>query len=132
MSAESKKKSRTIAEGIVLSVSLFIVLGLIGYITYHHFTHDQRPPAVAIKPYLSFVWSVDHDFYLPISVQNKGSDTIIGLWLRISLLSHQAEVEYVEMTIDYLPADGYEGRIIVFQTDPRKGALSYQASFGMP
>jgi uncharacterized protein (TIGR02588 family) len=132
MNAAGKKKSRTIAEGVVLTVSLLIMLGLIGYITYHHFTHDQRPPTVAIKPKFSLVRNADHVFYPPISVQNKGSDAISNLWLHISLTSYQTEVEYVEMTIDYLPSDDEQEKIAVFQNDPRKSTLSYQASFGTP
>lgn len=125
-------KGKNIAEGVVLGVSLFIVLGLIGYISYHHWTHSQRPPAVAIKPFPSWVRKADNVFYLPVFIQNKSNNALANLWVQISLSSPQSQVESVEMIIDYLPADDEQRRIVMFQNDPRKGTLSYRASFDIP
>lgn len=129
---ESSEK-RTAAQWLLLCVSLAIVLGLVGYITYAHAVNGDAPPAIAVQPVADSLRQVGDRYLLDIQVRNAGDRLAEKVFIRVRANSSHLELpEEADVRIDFLPGQDQETHTVSFSKRPRPEAITYTAAFLKP
>ena len=124
--------SRTFAEWTTLAISVVILLGTLGLISWLHFTENTDPANVTVEPQLDLLRQESSGYYLPVIVHNEGGETIRDVQIQAELLTDSGEPESADFTINFLVGGERVDGTFIFQQDPTQGDLttaagSYQA-----
>lgn len=126
-------QQQTPAEWLTLGVSLAIVLGTVGVLTYFYFFQSgQQQPALTVRPQLEALRYDTNAYYLPVEVHNSGRQTASDVNVQVTLVPREGEPETIAFTVDFLAGGGTASSTLVFQHSPAAGTLSYALSFARP
>ncbi len=116
-----KQLDKNWLEWSVFGISLCIVVGILGFLTYESFTRGDTPPEIAIE--LGAPLPAESGFRVPVTMYNAGDGTAEEVMIEVTLASAGAE-EISTLTVAFLPrhtsADGW----VVFANDPGQGTLT--------
>ena len=128
----SQKRQRTLAEWVTLSISLTIVLLLVGLITYEYFGRGNRPAVIEVRPRLESVRQAAGAYYLPVEITDQGDQTAGGLWVEVTLDSGEDGRESARLHVEFLDGGITEEGVVVFRQNPAEGRLVHTVSFLKP
>ena len=128
----NQKRQRSLAEWITLSISLAIVLTLVGLITYEYFGRGDRPAVIEVTPRLESVRQEAGVYYLPITITNQGDQTAGGVWVEVTLDSGEDSRESGRIHVEFLDGGVTEEGVVVFRQNPAEGRLMHTVSFLKP
>ena len=121
---ETRDRERAVAEWTSFAISTAILLGVVGFLTYRHFTGEDTPPMVEVQTQMEGVRQVGGRFYLPIEVANRGAETAQDVLIRVELRTGSEEPEEAELQFTFLAGGATERGTAIFRRDPRQGELS--------
>ncbi|MGH2351175.1 MAG: hypothetical protein ACRDJN_06120 [Chloroflexota bacterium] len=104
-------------------MSVVILVGLIGLVTYEHFSRGTAPAAIEVQPHLADVRRNADAYYLPVEVANRGDLTARDVRIRLSLTPSGGEPQSSELLIDFLAGGATAHGTAVFRSDPSRGEL---------
>lgn len=129
----SHRGGRSMAEWTTLGISLAILFGIAGLVTYLYLAGGAQPPIITAEPKLD---ELRHDrgaYYLPVEVINQGDETAEGVRVEAELVSESGPPETAEFTLLFLAGGERAHGTAVFSEDPSKGDLTVRAiSFVTP
>lgn len=117
-------RGRPAAEWITLGISVAVIAGILGLVTWLYVRGTEAPPTIAVEAMLDDVRDVDGDWYLPIEVRNDGDRTVASAIIEGELDTGSGQPETAQVTIDYLAGNERVRGTFVFSSDPRDGELS--------
>lgn len=124
---------RSIAEWITVGVSVAILAGIIGLVSYLHFTGEDAPPDIVVEAHLDRVHEGDGGWYVPVTVRNAGGTTVEDVQVSGELDTGEEEPETADFTIRFLVGGEKAEAAFVFETDPASGELTAKAgSYKVP
>ena len=124
---------RSIAEWTTLAISVAILVGILGLISWLHFNGDNQPPIVTVEPRLDQVRQEESGYYLPVVVRNEGGATIEDVQVQAELDSGSGSPETADFTITFLVGGERVNGTFIFQNDPSQGDLTTAAgSYKLP
>jgi uncharacterized protein (TIGR02588 family) len=123
---ETRDRERAVAEWTSFAISSAILLGVVGFLTYRHFTGEDTPPVVEVQTRVEGVRQAGERFYVPIEVVNRGAETAQDVLIRVELRTGAEEPEEAELQFDFLAGGATERGTAIFRRDPRLGELSVE------
>lgn len=121
----SEEQGQNLLQVVVTWISGILLLAVLGYLVWDG-TRASSPAqfSTIIEPARS---SGDH-FYLPVSVDNIGGESVQGLGLTVELLEGESVLESSSVTLDWLPEGSTRRVVLVFERDP--AGLRKRVRFG--
>jgi uncharacterized protein (TIGR02588 family) len=113
-------------EVIISIFSLFITLGLLGYLLYQAAAGDDSPPDISVIA--SEVIANENHWLVLFTAQNSGGRTAAGVTIKGEIRSNGEVLESTQATLDYVPAKSRREGGLFFNTDPEGLELVLQAS----
>lgn len=121
---------RTVAEWTTLSISVILILGLVGLVTYISISGGSHPPIVEARPLDQEIRQDGDTYYLPVAVTNRGGRTAEEVLIMAELVTGEEPPESAEFTIDFLAGGETTEGTVVFAGDPSAAELTVRvASF---
>jgi uncharacterized protein (TIGR02588 family) len=115
--SEAGGKKTPVAELIVGSSGLLLVLGVFGFLGYQEITQEQSPPDITL--HVEAIQPARSGYLMMIRAKNHGSVTAAGLVVRGTLRDGNATVETSHMRFLYVPPDSERKGGLYFSHDPR-------------
>lgn len=119
---------RTGVQWLLLLTSLAIVLGLVGYIAYDHFTKGNDPPAVMVEAAGKPSSRTDGTYQLNITVRNEGDLPAENVIVHVS----GSGQETADVQIDFLSGHEEQTHTVIFSEKPGDGRLRYTVGLLQP
>lgn len=108
-------------EWIVFAVSLILVMGVIGYLSYDAATLGNSPPDIQVR--LGASETRTQRFVIPVIVVNTGDETAEGVRVEVELKRDGADTETGELEFPFVPRGGQREGFVAFNHDPNTGRL---------
>jgi uncharacterized protein (TIGR02588 family) len=121
---QGSRPNRTAAEWTTFAVSLAILLGLAGLLTYQQLAGGARPATIVVSPRLEALRREADAHYLPVEIANRGDTTVQDVRVRLSLTSEGRQPESAELLITFLAGGETARGTVVFREDPTRANLS--------
>ncbi len=112
---------KNILEWIVFAVSLILVMGVIGYLSYDAATLGNNPPDIQVR--LGASEQRTKRFVIPVTVKNAGDETAEGVRVEVKLKLDGADAETGELEFPFVPRGGQREGFVAFNSDPNAGRL---------
>ncbi len=126
----TRQRARSAAERTTLAISIILILGLVGLVTYVSINGGNEPPIVEAKPLPAEMRHEEGAYYLPVAVTNRGGRTAEEVVVQAELAGSDGSSEASEFTLDFLAGGETREGSAVFATDPLAGELTIDvASF---
>ena len=130
---ETGPRERSVAERTTLAISIILILGLVGLVTYVSINGGNEPPIVEAKPLPAEMRHEGESYYLPVAVTNRGGRTAQEVLIQAELVGSDGSSEETDFTLDFLASAETREGTVVFTTDPSTGELTIAvASFQSP
>lgn len=128
----TKKKPRSLAEWITLTLSSLLLLAIVGLVLYDWQLTKNLPPAFRIEivepPRLS-----EGHYYVPFTLRNTGGRIARTVQVIADLHLADGTEESGEQQFDFLSGNERKKGGFVFEHNPQEGDLVIRvASFGLP
>lgn len=111
------KQKKNWLEWSVFAAGLVLVAGTLGYLTYRAATRRDTPPVIEVR--LGTPEKRLHDFIVPVTVVNHGSQTAEAVKVEVTLQVPDAPPERGEFEVQFLPDQATRKGWAVFKSDPR-------------
>ena len=124
--------SKSFAEKVSFSISLFIVAIIVTLICYTWVTGDNNPPILTVEM-RSQIRQINEQYYIPFTVTNSGGETAesVEIVAQLSLAGMIAEMGRQEF--NFLSRQETRKGEFIFNRDPKEGELVIRvASFKLP
>lgn len=126
-------KQRSIAEWTTLTISVAILIGILGLVSWLHFSGSDRPAVITVDPQFEQIRQEESGYYLPVIVRNVGNVTVEDVQIQAELDSGSGEPETADFLITFLVSDEEVQGTFIFQNDPSQGELTTEAgSYKLP
>lgn len=130
--SRTRRPTRSPAEWVAFAIALAVLLFVVGAIGSLWARGDDRPPHVVVEQD-GPIRQVGGQFYVPVSVINRGGGTAENVQVLAELSRDGEVVEDGEQTIDFLSGGETDSVEFVFTEDPGSGQLELRAgSFVAP
>ena len=129
--SEPQQAARAVAEWVVLGVSVFIVLGVLGLLVYDLILGSDAPPFIEVMPLMGELRIEGNQFYLPVSVENTGGRTAEDVTVHFVLVADGMD-ESSSFTFRFMAPGERTRAVVVFNNDPSEWQLEYTVSFLRP
>lgn len=123
----SNEGGRSTAEWTTLGISITIVLGILGLITYLYVSGGGAPPRITVETKIEELRTEANGYYLPVEVINEGDRTAEEVRVEAELDSGTGQAETAEITVTFLAGGERVSGTFIFSEDPRAGDLTVQA-----
>lgn len=110
-------KTTPVAEWVVGSCGLLLVLGVLGFLGYQEITQKESPPDITL--HVEAIQPARNGYLMMIRAKNHGSVTAAGVMVRGMLRDGNATVETSHMRFQYVPPDSERKGGLYFSHDPR-------------
>jgi uncharacterized protein (TIGR02588 family) len=128
---EPETPARSAAEWATFAVASAILLLVAALLAVRGLSGEDRPADVVVER--SVVRQIGSQFYLPVTVHNRGDRTAEAVQVVAELTRGGTVVEEGEQTVDFLSGHEREQVEFVFSEDPGSGELTVRAaSFLLP
>lgn len=128
---ESRERpQRSLAEWVTLGISLAIVFGLLGLVTYLFLDDGQANPVIEVTLRVEETRRSGDRYYVPVEISNTGGRTVEQLQVTVALALPDGSTEDANFTVDFLAGGATEEGVASFSEDPTEhevsvGAVSY-------
>ena len=130
---ESQSHGRTVAEWTTLGISLAIVLGVAGLVTYLYLAGVDRPPVIEATAGLIELRQEGDAYYLPVTIENTGEQTAADVRVEAELVLPDGSSETAEIEVTFLAGGATSEGTAVFSSDPAEGEVTVRAvSYKVP
>lgn len=120
-----KRKQRHPLEWIVFGLSLFLVLGTVGFLAWDGLQGGDSQAALSVelgRPEPSGgAWAV------PVTVRNQGDETAEGVRVEVTLEAPGMQVETADFEAAFVPRRSKREGWVTFRSDPARGRLTGRA-----
>jgi uncharacterized protein (TIGR02588 family) len=131
MTASEGSPARTAAEWATFAAASAILLVVVALLAVRGLQGADRPADVVVER--SPLRQVGSQFYLPVTVHNRGDRTAEAVQVVAELTRGGTVVEAGEQTVDFLSGAEREQLEFVFTQDPSSGEVTVRAaSFLVP
>jgi uncharacterized protein (TIGR02588 family) len=117
-------KGRSVAEWTTFAISLVILIGIVGMITWLSFRGEERPPIITVEVQMEQVRQEESGYYVPVLIRNEGDGTVEDAVVQGELDTGQGQPESVDLTVTFLAGGEEVQGTMVFQEDPAQGELT--------
>ncbi|MGL5875634.1 MAG: TIGR02588 family protein [Xenococcaceae cyanobacterium] len=119
-SDRERQTSRSFAEWISFSISLFVLTLVVGLVVYQWVTKKDQPPilSVTIDPKIR---QVEGQFYVPFTVANKGGEAVESVEIKAELDVNGEIEEIGSQQIDFLSEGETQSGAFIFKQNPSQG-----------
>jgi uncharacterized protein (TIGR02588 family) len=121
------RSARTTAEWTTLGVSLVILLGIFGVISWLSFQGETQPATIAVESSLQDVRYEGDLYYLPVEVINRGDQTVEDVLVQAELDVGSGSPVSADFTVTFLAGGERAKGTFIFKDDPRQGTLTVHA-----
>ena len=118
---------RSTAEWTTLGISITIVLGILGLITYLYISGGGERPNIAVDAKFEELRSEPSGYYLPVEVINEGDRTAEDVRVEVELDSSNGQPETSEISVMFLAGGERMTGTFIFEEDPTQGELTIRA-----
>lgn len=125
----AEEQARPLVEWITFSISLGLLLLLVGLLSYDYFTNEDEPAELEVRPALEAVVQRGERYYLPVWVSNTGHDAAGSVQVTLKLVVGGEEVEQSALAVGFLAGQDEAEAAAVFNHDPRLGELVVELGF---
>ncbi|QCR22362.1 hypothetical protein [Pontibacter sp. SGAir0037] len=105
-------------EWTVFSISLLLVLGVLGYWAYRVYKYEELPPELYVEKIPAP--SEQTPYRYQVSVFNGGGQTAENTTIEVVLERDGVELDKAELEIPYLPKGSKREGWVLFREDPAK------------
>lgn len=112
---------KNILEWVVFAVSLILVMGVIGYLSYDAATLGNNQPDIQVS--LGASEQRTQGFVIPVTIRNTGDETAEGVRVEVQLKLNGADAETGELEFPFVPRGGQREGYVAFNRDPNTGRL---------
>ncbi|MGB6296840.1 MAG: TIGR02588 family protein [Rivularia sp. (in: cyanobacteria)] len=132
-SENKQQQKRTVAEWLTFSVASFILIGVVGLVSFTWIKQpSQKPPLLVVtnnKP----LRKVNGQYYIPFEVVNQGGETAASVQVIAELRIKGKVEETGEQQIEFLSRKEKETGAFIFSKNPEEGELQLRvASYKSP
>ncbi|HEV2128933.1 MAG TPA: hypothetical protein VGR22_09970 [Thermomicrobiales bacterium] len=117
------KEGRSPAEWTTLAISIGIIAGFLGVVTWLYFRGSEEPPLITVEVQMESLREEDGAWYLPIEVRNDGDRTVENTQVEGTLRTGEGEPQEASITVAFLAGGERVEGTLVFSDDPRNGEL---------
>ena len=114
---------KNILEWTVFSLSLMLILGILGYLVYQVSVHEPGSPDLGLTYVHDPSPHAPHRYLLRIT--NDGRETAEEIQVEMVLEQDGEELETVALTLPYLPKQSAREGWVVFSKDPAEADTLY-------
>lgn len=115
---QEPKEKKNALEWTVFSFSLLLLLTVFGYLTYHAFQHETKPPELEVE--LKAAPSPYTPYRYHVIVHNRGGSTAEQAQLEFLMKKGDSVLDKAQLMIPWVPQSAKREGWIVFHTDPAK------------
>ena len=125
--ATGVQQERSLAEWVTLAISVAIVLGLLGLVTYLYLDDGLTSAVIEVTPLIGETRESGARFYVPVEIENTGGKTVEQLLVTVSLTLPNGSTEDAQFTVDFLAGGASQGAVASFSEDPREHEVGVSA-----
>ena len=118
---KNEPQRRSLPETVTLTLSVAIVLGLMGYLAWHGLTiQNRRPPMVVARVLRDrAVKQVGRDRWtVPVEVRSACDTPLQEIQVTVEAVGRDGKTDETEITVGYLPERGSETTLVVLEQEP--------------
>lgn len=123
----SRQEGRTVAEWTTLAISIAILLGIVGLITWLYQRGAEELPLIVAEAKLDRLRQEESGYYLPVEVVNEGDKTVEDVVIEAELDTGSGEPATAEIIVGFLAGGERVEGVFVFDEDPSSGELTVRA-----
>jgi uncharacterized protein (TIGR02588 family) len=116
--------SATATQWVIGSISILLVLMLLGFVFYEAVTGTSVPPIISVRQ--ERILPADQGFIVEFTAKNTGGSTAKNLAIEGILTENGKVVEKSNATLDFSPSHAERQGGLIFSHDPRRYKLEIQ------
>jgi uncharacterized protein (TIGR02588 family) len=120
-----QRRRTPLLEWIVGTLGAILVGAAIAFLLYHSLVRDRTPPDIRVVA--ERVLDLQNGYLVQFHAFNEGHSAAAAVTIEGALVGPDGEVEISEVVVDYLPPRSDRGGGLLFESDPRAGALTLRA-----
>jgi len=117
-------RGRSVAEWTTLTISVLLILALVGLVIYVSVNDGNRPPVIETTAETGQILHEGAIYYLPVTVTNHGDETAQEVRIVAEVTTAESEPETAEFTIEVLAGGETMQGTVVFTADPAANPLT--------
>jgi uncharacterized protein (TIGR02588 family) len=121
----ARERAIPLLEWPVAALGAVLVGGAIAFLVYQSLLRDLSPPDIRLVA--EQVLDLRNGYLVRFSAFNEGQSTAAEVAIEGELVGSDGEVEISEVVLDYLPPRSSREGGLLFENDPRAGALTLRA-----
>jgi len=118
-----ERRGRSPAEWTTLAISIVMLLGIAGLVTYLYAVDGNEEPAIEIEPQFAAIRQVGDAYYLPVRVTNTGDETAADVRITGELPAESGDPETSELEYLFLAGQETADGTMVFSQEPTESEL---------
>jgi len=132
-SDQANSSHRSPAEWVSFTIALFILITIVGLVTFRGLGRDSQPPILCVTIKQVEISQVEGQFYVPFAVTNSGGKTAESVQVVAELTTASGVQESGEQTINFLSSGEIQEGAFIFSYPPQEGDLKVRvASYKLP
>lgn len=120
---EQQQEGRSPAEWTTLLISIGIIAGILGLVSWLYFRGSEESPIITVEVQIQDLREDEGAWYLPIEVRNDGDTTVASAQVEGTLDTGEGEPQKASISIDFLAGGEQVMGTLVFSADPSSGEL---------
>lgn len=117
-------RGRSVAEWTTLTISVLVILALVGLVAYVSVNDGNRPPRIEATAETGEMLHEGALYSLPVTVTNRGDETAQEVRIVAEVTTGASEPETAEFTIEVLAGGETTRGTVVFTADPATNPLT--------
>ncbi|MEM6754180.1 MAG: TIGR02588 family protein [Cyanobacteria bacterium P01_C01_bin.38] len=132
-SENKQQQKRTIAEWVTFSIASFILIGVVGLVSFTWIKQPSQQPPLLVVTNNQPLRKVNGQYYIPFEVINQGGKTAASVQVIAELRIKGKVEETGEQQIEFLSRKEKETGAFIFSKNPEEGELILRvASYKSP
>lgn len=128
-----QQQKRTVAEWVTFSVASFILIGVVGLVSFTWIKQPSQKPPLLVVTNNQPLRKINGQYYIPFEVVNKGGETAASVQVIAELRINGKIEETGEQQIEFLSRREKETGAFIFSQNPEEGELILRvASYKSP
>ena len=132
-SNQTNSSHRSPAEWVSFTIALFILITIVGLVTFRGLGRDSQPPILCVTVKQIDIRQIERQYYVPFTVTNSGGRTAESVQVVAELTTAAGVQESGEQTINFLSSGEIQEGAFIFSYPPQEGDLKVRvASYKLP
>jgi uncharacterized protein (TIGR02588 family) len=121
-SDREKQPNRSLAEWVSFSISLLLLIVIVGLVVYQWITKKDQPPILSVTTNPK-IRQVEKQFYLPFTVANNGGEAVESVEVKAELDINGEIEEIGTQQFDFLSDGETQSGAFIVNQNPDRGKL---------